>query len=50
METSIVAVHVDNMLAFSSSDTEATLFHSKLELAYQITVLGEAKLVVGITL
>jgi len=39
---------VDDMLATSSSDAKAALFHSELESAWQITTLGEAKLVVGI--
>jgi hypothetical protein len=48
--TTIVAVHVDDMIAVSSSDAEASLFRSELESAYQISALGEAKLVVGIAL
>ena len=48
--TTIVAVHVDDMAATSSTDAEAALFRSELESAYQISALGEAKLVVGIAL
>ncbi len=46
--STIVAVHVDDMLATSSDDAEAALFRSELESTWQITALGEAKLVVGI--
>jgi len=46
--STILAVHVDDMLATSSNDAEATLFCSELESTWQITALGEAKLVVGI--
>lgn len=38
--STIVAVHVDDMLATSSNDTEAALFRSELESARQITALG----------
>ncbi len=46
--STLVAVHVDDMLATSSSDAKAVLFRLELESAWQITTLGEAKLVVGI--
>ena len=46
--STLVAVHVDDMLATSSSDAEAVLFRSELESAWQITTLGKAKLVIGI--
>ena len=49
-DTSIVAVHVDDMLATSSSRNEANRFRSELESTWQITALGEPKLVVGIAL
>ena len=49
-DTSIVAVHVDDMLATSSSRNEANRFRTELETTWQITALGEPKLVVGIAL
>ena len=48
--TSIVAVHVNNMLTTSSTRAEANRFWTELESAWQNTALGEPKLVVGITL
>ncbi len=47
--STILAVHVDDMLATSSNDAEATLFRSELKSTWQITTLGEAKLIVSIT-
>ena len=49
-DMSIVAVHVDDMLATLSSRNEANCFRSELESTWQITALGEPKLVVGIAL
>ena len=49
-DASIVVVHVDDMLAASSNKTEANRFRSELEATWQITALGEPKLVVGIAL
>ena len=49
-DASIVIVHVDNMLAASSNKTEANQFQSELEATWQITTLGEPKLVVGFAL
>ena len=49
-DTSIVAVHVDDMLATSSNRAEADRFWTELESTWQITALGELKLVVGIVL
>jgi hypothetical protein len=46
----IVAIHVDDMLSVSSSTAEVLLFHSELESTWQITALGEPKLVVGIAI
>ena len=43
-------VHVDDMLATLSSRNEANRFRSELESTWQITALGEPKLVVGIAL
>ena len=47
---SIVAVHVDDMLAVSLNESEANQFQSELESTWQITALGELKLVVSIAL
>ena len=49
-DTSIIAIHVDDMLATSSNKTEADRFRTELESTWQITALGELKLVVGIAL
>ena len=49
-KVSIVAVHVDDMLAISSNEPEADKFQAELESTWQITALGEPKLVVGIAL
>ena len=49
-DTSIIAIHVDDMLATSSNKTEADRFRTELESTWQITALGEPKLVVGIAL
>jgi hypothetical protein len=48
--SSIVGIHVDDMLAASSNDAEVTLFCSELESTWQIIALGEPRLVVGIAL
>jgi hypothetical protein len=48
--STIVGIHVDNMLATSSNDAEVSHFRSELESAWQITALGEPKLIVGIAL
>jgi hypothetical protein len=48
--TTIVAVHVDDMLAVSSSPAEVEVFCSELESTWQITALGEPKMVVGIAI
>ena len=45
-DASIVAVHMNDMLATSSTRTEANHFQTELESAWQITALGEPKLVV----
>jgi len=49
-EISIIVIHVDDMLAASSSEPEAQRFQTKLEATWQISALGKAKLVVGIAL
>ena len=49
-DASIVIVHVDDMLAASSNKTEAMRFRSELDATWQMTTLGEPKLVVGLTL
>ena len=49
-DTSIVVVHVDDMLATSSNRSEANRFRAELETTWQITALREPKLVVGIAL
>ena len=49
-DASIVIIHMDDMLAASSNKTEANQFRSELEATWQITDLGEPKLVVGIAL
>ena len=46
----IIAVHVDDMMATSLNESEANQFQSELESTWQITALGEPKLVVGIAL
>jgi Reverse transcriptase (RNA-dependent DNA polymerase) len=46
--STIVGIHVDDMLATSSNDAEVSRFRSELESAWQITALGEPKIVVGI--
>ena len=48
--TTFVAIHVDDMIAASSCDTKADCFRAKLELKWQISALGEAKHILGITL
>ena len=48
--TSAIAIHMDDMLVVSSNDTEAVCFHSELELTWQITALGEPKMVLGIAI
>jgi hypothetical protein len=49
-DVSIVVVHVDDMAAISSSREEADRFRAELESSWQITALGEPKLIVGITI
>jgi hypothetical protein len=49
-EVSIVTVHIDNMLAISLNEPEAEHFQSELESTWQITALGEPKLIVSIAL
>lgn len=49
-DTTIVVLHVDNMAAVSSDENEAKRFQSELESTWQITTLGEPKLIVGIAL
>ena len=49
-EVTIVVVHVDDMAAVSSSRAEADRFRHELELSWQITALGEPKLIVGIAI
>ena len=49
-EVSIVVVHVNDMAAISSSRAEADRFRVELESSYQITALGEPKLIVGIAI
>ena len=46
----IVVVHVDDMLVASSSEQEAGHFQTGLEANWQISALGEPKLIVGIAL
>jgi hypothetical protein len=49
-DISIVTVHVDDMAAASSNRTKANRFRAELESTWQITALGEPKLIVGIIL
>jgi transposase InsO family protein len=49
-DITIVAVHVDDMAAISSSREEADRFRTELESSWQITALGEPKLIVGIAI
>ena len=49
-DMSIVIVHVDDMAAASSYKAEADCFCTELESTWQITTLGEPKLIVGIAL
>ena len=49
-DVSIVVVHVDDMAAASSNRAEADRFRAELEATWQITALGEPKLIVGIAL
>ena len=46
----IIVVHVDDMLVASSSEQEACSFQTELEANWQISALGEPKLIVGIAL
>jgi hypothetical protein len=48
--SSVVAIHVDNMLAVSSSMDKVAKFRTELESDWKISALGEPKLVVGIAL
>jgi hypothetical protein len=49
-DVSIVIVHVDDMTAASSNQDKAARFRTELEATWQITALGEPKLIVGIAL
>jgi transposase InsO family protein len=49
-KVTIVVVHVDDMAAVSSSRMEADRFRTELESSWQITALGEPKLIVGIAI
>ena len=49
-DMSIVVVHMDDMAAASSNRAEADHFRTELESTWQITALGEPKLIVGIAL
>jgi transposase InsO family protein len=49
-DTTIVVLHVDDMAVVSSSEAEVKRFRSELEATWQITALGEPKLIVGIAL
>jgi hypothetical protein len=48
--SSIIVVHVDDMAAASSNRIEANHFKAELESTWQITALGEPKLIVGIAI
>ena len=47
-DMTIVVLHVDDMAAISSTENEVKRFRSELEATWQITALGEPKLIVGI--
>lgn len=47
---STITIHVNNMVAISSNESEADQFQSELESTWQITTLGEPKLVVSIAI
>lgn len=49
-DTTIIVIHVDDMAAVSSSENEVKRFRSELEATWQITALGEPKIIVGIAL
>jgi hypothetical protein len=49
-DMTIVVLHVDDMAAVSLNENEARRFRSELESTWQITTLGEPKLIVGIAL
>jgi hypothetical protein len=49
-DMTIIVLHVNDMAAASSNETEAKRFHFELEATWQITALGEPKLIVGIAL
>jgi transposase InsO family protein len=49
-DTTIVVLHVDDMAAVSSTEAEVKRFRSELESTWQITALGEPRLIVGIAL
>ena len=46
----VIVVHMDNMLVASLSKKEAGHFQAELEATWQISTLGEPKLIVGIAL
>jgi hypothetical protein len=47
-DMTIVVLHVDDMAAISSTEDEVKRFRSELEATWQITALGEPKLIVGL--
>ena len=49
-EVSIVVVHIDDMATILSSRAEADRFRAELESSWEITTLGEPKLIVGIAI
>jgi hypothetical protein len=49
-DSSIVVVHMDDMAVASSNRIEADRFKAELESTWQITALGEPKLIVGIAI
>jgi hypothetical protein len=49
-DITIVGVHVDDMATISLSREEADCFRTELESSWQITALGEPKLIVGIAI
>lgn len=49
-KVSIIVIHVDDMVAVSSSREEANRFRTELESSWQITTLGEPKVIVGIAI
>ena len=49
-DLTVIVVHVDDMLVASSNEEEAGRFQTELEATWQISALGEPKLIVGIAL